>query len=65
MTRLDVFFLISTLLVFFSLIEVVITTILENNQQKARAKKIDQYCRVIVPVIFGIASIAIFAHPRG
>ena len=33
MTRIDVFFLISTLLVFFSLIEVLVTTILENNQQ--------------------------------
>ena len=38
MTRLDVFFLISTLLVFFSLIEVLVTTILDNNQQIARAK---------------------------
>jgi hypothetical protein len=65
MTRLDVFFLISTLLVFFSLIEVLITTILDNNQQIERAKKLDRYCRVIVPVIFVIASIAIFAHPRG
>jgi hypothetical protein len=65
MTRLDVFFLISTLLVFFSLIEVLVTTILDNNQQTARAKKIDRYCRVIVPMIFVIASIAIFAHPRG
>ncbi|MGB8804483.1 MAG: hypothetical protein WCC93_06125 [Chthoniobacterales bacterium] len=64
MTRLDVFFLISTLLVFFSLIEVLVTTILDNNQQTARAKRIDRYCRVIVPVIFVIASIAIFAHPR-
>jgi hypothetical protein len=64
MTRLDVFFLISTLLVFFSLIEVLVTTILDNNQQTARAKKIDRYCRVIVPVIFVIASIATFAHPR-
>jgi hypothetical protein len=65
MTRLDVFFLISTLLVFFSLIEVLVTTILDNNQQIARAKKLDRYCRVIVPAIFVIASIAIFAHPRG
>ena len=64
MTRLDVFFLISTLLVFFSLIEVLVTTILDSNQQTARAKKIDRYCRVIVPVIFVIASIATFAHPR-
>ncbi|HET9366967.1 MAG TPA: hypothetical protein VFO22_02770 [Candidatus Udaeobacter sp.] len=65
MTRLDVFFLVSTLLVFFSLIEVLVTTIFDNNDQVARAKKLDRYCRVIVPVIFVIASIAIFAHPRG
>jgi len=64
MTRLDVLFLVSTLLVFFSLIEVLVTTVLDNNQQIARAKRIDRYCRVIVPVIFVIASIAIFAHPR-
>jgi hypothetical protein len=65
MTRLDVLFLICTLLVFFSLIEVVITMILDNKQQTERAKTIDRYCRAIFPVIFGIASIAIFAHPRG
>jgi hypothetical protein len=64
MTRLDVFFLISTLLVFFSLIEVLVTTILDNNEQTVRAKKIDRYCRVIVPVIFVIASIAIFMPGR-
>src|SRR6266403_1638961 len=64
MTRLDAFFLTSTLLVFFSLIEVLVTTILDNNKQKERAKKIDRYCRVIFPAIFVIASIAIFVHPR-
>src|SRR5881398_1848669 len=65
MTRLDALFLTSTLLVFFSLIEVLATTILDNNQQTERAKKLDRYCRVIFPAIFVIASIAIFAHPRG
>jgi hypothetical protein len=65
MTRLDVFFLVSTLLVFFSLVEVLVTTILDNNQQTARAKKIDRYCRVIFPVIFAITLIAIFVHPGG
>ena len=64
MTRLDVFFLSSTFLVFFSLIEVLVTTILENNKQKARAKQIDCHCRTIFPAIFLIASIAIFARPR-
>jgi hypothetical protein len=64
MTRLDAFILTSTLLVFFSLIEVLVTTILDNNQETERAKKIDRYCRVIFPVIFAIASVAIFAKPR-
>jgi hypothetical protein len=65
MTRLDVFFLISTLLVFSSLIEVLVTTIFDNNQQAARAKRIDRYCRVIIPLVFIAASILIFVHPRG
>src|SRR5882672_3867164 len=65
MTRLDIFFLVSTLLVFFSLIEVLVTTILDNNQQTERAKKLDRYCRVMFPAIFAITLIAIFAHPRG
>jgi len=64
MTRLDSFFLTSTILVFFSLIEVLVTTILDNNQQTERAKKIDRYCRAVFPAIFVIASIAIFVHPR-
>jgi hypothetical protein len=64
MTRLDVFFLISTLLVFFSLIEVVATIILDNTQKKKRAQRIDFYCRIIFPAIFAIALIAIFVHPR-
>src|ERR1700719_405824 len=63
MTRIDLFFLVSTLLVFFSLIEVLVTTILDNNQQTERAKKIDRYCRVIFPAIFAISSVAIFVHP--
>ncbi len=61
MTRLDGLFLTSTLLVFFSLIEVLVTTILDNKQQTERAKKIDRYCRAIFPAIFAVASIAIFA----
>jgi hypothetical protein len=64
MTRLDGFFLTSTLLVFLCLIEVLVTTILDNNKQAERAKKIDRYCRVIFPVVFAIASIAIFVKPR-
>jgi hypothetical protein len=64
MTRLDAFIFTSTLLVFFSLIEVLVTTIMDNNQQTGRAKKIDRYCRAIFPLIFAIASAAIFMHRR-
>ena len=62
MTQLDAFILASTLLVFFSLIEVLATTVLNDNAQPERAKKLDRYCRVIFPAIFAIASIAIFAR---
>ena len=63
-TRLDAFILTSTLLVFFCLIEVLVTTILHNNQRTAPAKKIDRYCRVIFPGIFALATIGIFFHAR-
>jgi neurotransmitter-gated ion-channel len=65
MTRLDALFLTGTLLVFFSLIEVLVTTVLDNNQQIERAKKLDRYCRAVFPAIFVIASIAIFGNARG
>jgi cadmium resistance protein CadD (predicted permease) len=47
------------------LIEVLVTTIFDNNQQAARAKRIDRYCRVIIPLVFIAASILIFVHARG
>src|SRR5438128_404304 len=65
LTRRDHLIITSTLLVFFSLIEVLITTILETSRRTGRAKKIDRYCRAIFPAMFLIASIAIFVHPRG
>ena len=64
MTRLDIFFLISTLLVFFSLIEVLITTILDNKHRKKQAHTIDRYCRVVFPAVFLLASILIFMPAR-
>src|SRR5205814_6558167 len=64
MTRLDALFLTSTLLVFFSLVEVLATTILDNNRQTERAKKLDRYCRVIFPAVFLLASIIIFMPGR-
>src|SRR6266481_3889619 len=50
-TSLDTFILMSTLLVFFSFIEVLVTTILETKHRNKHAKGIDRFCRVIFPVI--------------
>src|SRR6266481_3770174 len=50
-TSLDTFILMSTLLVFFSFIEVLITTILEGKHRNKQAIRIDRFCRVIFPVI--------------
>jgi hypothetical protein len=63
-TSLDTFILMSTLLVFFSFIEVLITTIFEAKHRNRQAKRIDRYCRVIFPLIFVIASIVIFIPLR-
>jgi hypothetical protein len=64
-TNLDAFILMSTVLVFFSFIEVLVTTILENQKRNWLAITIDRFCRVIFPVIFLLASMSIFVHPRG
>jgi hypothetical protein len=64
-TNLDAFILMSTVLVFFSFIEVLVTTILENQKRNRLAIMIDRSCRVIFPVIFLVASMSIFVHPRG
>jgi len=65
MTRLDAFILMGTVLIFFSLIEVITTTILETNHRARLAKTIDRCCRLIFPAIFATTTFAIFAHPRG
>src|SRR2546423_6827155 len=65
MTRLDAFILMGTVLIFFSLIEVITTTVLETNHRVRLAKTIDCCCRLIFPAIFVSAAFAIFAHPRG
>jgi hypothetical protein len=62
-TNLDAFILMSTVLVFFSFIEVLVTTILGGEKRNRLAKTIDRFCRVIFPVMFAIASIAIFVYP--
>ena len=48
-TNLDAFILMSTVLVFFSFIEVLVTTVLENQKRDRLAITIDRSCRMIFP----------------
>ena len=57
LTRLDSFILMSSVLVFLSLIEVTVTTKFANRNRLPLALKIDTYCRWIFPIVFAIASI--------
>ena len=52
MTRLDYFTLGSTILVFLTLAEVIITTNLALREKEKIARKIDHWCRFIFPTVF-------------
>ncbi|MFZ8977513.1 MAG: hypothetical protein ACO2Y9_10465 [Pseudohongiellaceae bacterium] len=52
LTRLDWFVLFSTLLVFFSLLEVIYTTGLAHEGELERSKRVDKVCRWIFPSLF-------------
>ncbi|MES2923780.1 MAG: hypothetical protein V4819_19660 [Verrucomicrobiota bacterium] len=60
LTRLDAFVLMSTLLVFLSLIEVMISTKCASRNRLAFAHALDRWCRWIFPLIFATATTAIF-----
>lgn len=60
LTRLDSFILASTVLVFLSLIEVLVTNKLANRDQMATARKIDRVSRVVFPTGFAILTAAVF-----
>ena len=57
MTRLDYFTLGSTILVFLTLAEVIVTTNLALREKGALAVKIDHYCRFVFPAVFTLWSI--------
>jgi len=57
MTRLDYFTLGSTALVFFTLVEVIITTKLVLSKRAVFGRKIDCWCRVVFPVAFVLWSV--------
>jgi hypothetical protein len=57
MTRLDLFILVSTILVFMSLVEVLLTSTLALGDRLATARRIDLWARMIFPVAFTLFSI--------
>lgn len=54
LTTLDAFILVSTVLVFLALIEVILTTAMWYTDRKTLAQSTDRYCRVIFPAAFVI-----------
>lgn len=57
LTRLDSFILMSSVLVFLSLIEVMVATKFANRDRLQLARTIDRRCRWIFPLVFAIASV--------
>lgn len=62
LTRLDAFIVMGTLLVFVSLIEVIVVTKMATRDRLEQARAIDRRCRWVVPLIFALATAAIFVH---
>jgi hypothetical protein len=62
LTRLDEFILMSSVLVFLSLIEVLVTTRFSNHDRLKQAHTIDRHCRWIFPLLFTISSIVILSR---
>lgn len=60
LTRLDAFVLMSTVLVFLSMIEVMVTTKFANRDRLDLARTIDRRCRWIFPLVFAAASLLTF-----
>ena len=52
LTRMDYFILGSTLLVFFALIQAVVTAVLAESKKITLARSIDRWCRGIFPLLF-------------
>ena len=60
LTRLDDFIMFSTLLVFVTLIEVVVTTIMAKTGQIEKARVVDRWARWVFPLGFGSVAVASF-----
>jgi hypothetical protein len=56
-TRLDTFILASTILVFFSLLQVMLTTRLARRDRVELARRIDHWSRALVPLAFAVVTV--------
>ena len=56
-TRLDTFILLSTVLVFLSLVQEIITATLSREEHLPLARRIDVCSRVVAPVIFALVTL--------
>ena len=52
MTRLDLFILVSSILIFASLVQVIITSSLAKSDRLFEAREIDIWCRWLFPIVF-------------
>ena len=60
LTDLDAFVLMSSLLVFFSLMEIIVTTKFAAGEKLEKARAIDRHCRWIFPLVFAAGAVAAF-----
>jgi cadmium resistance protein CadD (predicted permease) len=60
LTRLDLFLIGSTVLVFLVLVEVTVTTRLHGEQQEERAARVDRHSRWVFPLVYLALFMAVF-----
>ena len=60
LTRLDFFILSGTILVFASLIEVIVTSTIAQQEKIELARKLDRWSRLLFPAIFSMVAVKIF-----
>ncbi len=52
LTRMDIFVVGSTLLIFLAIVETVFTSMLADKNQIKRAMDMDNFCRIFFPLLF-------------
>ena len=58
LTRIDLFIILATILVYIALIETAIATALHGKERKEWARRLDRVCRFVFPILFVLCSVA-------